>query len=222
MPIPMTSFIIAGKNREATEQKAKDLSLEKKIDPFDITLVTSDKDSLGIELVKKLQEKVFLMPLRGKDKAVIIPDAQTLTVPAQNALLKLLEEPPAHTYLYLLTDNQEETLAHAHTEEIAGGNAILLYPDTQDASASSSGSRKYNAHFIREGQWVTETGRRKEIAMGNLQLNNQALKAVILLTPENTRNYADINKTVLLKSASITSPISNSPKALTQEILERV
>ena len=106
----MTSYIIVGKNSAENEQKALSLCHEKTIDQFDITFITSEKDSLGIEAIKKMQEKVLLMPFRGKDKAVIIPRADLLTIPAQNALLKLLEEPPAHTYIFLLTENLDSLL----------------------------------------------------------------------------------------------------------------
>ena len=106
----MTSYIIAGKSNDENEQRALSLCREKTIDQFDITYITSEKESLGIEAIKKMQEKVFLMPLRGKDKAVIIPGADLLTIPAQNALLKLLEEPPSHTYIFLLTDNLDSLL----------------------------------------------------------------------------------------------------------------
>lgn len=107
----MTSFIITGKNDDELMEKALALCLDKTIDQFDITVVTSDKDSLGIETIKKMQEKVFLMPLRGKDKAIIIPTAELLTIPAQNALLKLLEEPPEHTYIFLLTISTDDLLS---------------------------------------------------------------------------------------------------------------
>lgn len=110
----MTSFIIVGENNEA---KSITLTLceEKGISPLDITTITSDKDSVGIGIIKKIQEKIFLKPLQSSDKAVIIPDADKLTIPAQNALLKLLEEPPAHTYLFLLTTASESLLPTIHS-----------------------------------------------------------------------------------------------------------
>lgn len=106
----MTSYIITGKDSAENEQRALSLCHKKTINQFDITYITSEKESLGIEAIKKMQEKVFLMPLRGKDKAVIIPGADLLTIPAQNALLKLLEEPPTHTYIFLLTENLDALL----------------------------------------------------------------------------------------------------------------
>lgn len=53
---------------------------------------------------------MFLKPIKSKNKLVIIEDAQLLTPEAQNALLKILEEPPAHTLIFLGTDTQEALL----------------------------------------------------------------------------------------------------------------
>ena len=43
-------------------------------------------------------------------KAVIVQDAQLLTTEAQNAMLKILEEPPAQTLLLLTADSKEALL----------------------------------------------------------------------------------------------------------------
>lgn len=104
----MTSFIIVAPNTELQEEKLMELCTEFRIDPLDRVYITSDKEtSLGIEIIKKLQEKIFLKPFKGKDKAIIISQSGLLTIPAQNALLKLLEEPPAHTFIFLLSPTQE-------------------------------------------------------------------------------------------------------------------
>ncbi len=104
----MTSFIIVAPNSELQEEKLSEFCTRFKIDPLDRVYITPDKEtSLGIEVIKKLQEKIFLKPFKGKEKAIIIPQAELLTIPAQNALLKLLEEPPAHTFIFLLSSTQE-------------------------------------------------------------------------------------------------------------------
>lgn len=104
----MTSFIIVAPHTELQEEKLMELCTEFRIDTLDRVYITSDKEtSLGIEIIKKLQEKIFLKPFKGNDKAIIISQAGLLTIPAQNALLKLLEEPPAHTFIFLLSPTQE-------------------------------------------------------------------------------------------------------------------
>ncbi len=57
----------------------------------------------GIDEIRDLREKVRLVPVQGRYKVYIIDEAHMLTVEASNALLKTLEEPPAHAILVLVT-----------------------------------------------------------------------------------------------------------------------
>ena len=58
---------------------------------------------LGVDVVRHfIIERVGLTPVLGRAKVFIIPEADRMTVQAQNALLKTLEEPPGATYIILL------------------------------------------------------------------------------------------------------------------------
>ncbi|OGC54185.1 hypothetical protein A2797_00145 [candidate division WWE3 bacterium RIFCSPHIGHO2_01_FULL_48_15] len=57
----------------------------------------------GIDDVRALREKVRLTPSSGRFKVYIIDEAHMLTQEAANALLKTLEEPPAHAIFILAT-----------------------------------------------------------------------------------------------------------------------
>lgn len=57
----------------------------------------------GIDEVRELREKAMLTPSSARYKVYIIDEVHMLTPPAFNALLKLLEEPPAHTIFILAT-----------------------------------------------------------------------------------------------------------------------
>jgi len=50
----------------------------------------------GIDEVRALRESVKFMPVEGRKKVFIIDEAHMLTTEAWNALLKTIEEPPAH------------------------------------------------------------------------------------------------------------------------------
>lgn len=104
----MQSFIITAKDKEARERITATLFGEHEIHRLDVTIVESEK-SIGIEDVRNMQKTVFLKPLRGSKKAVVIKNAHTATIQAQNALLKLLEEPPANA-LMILTASKKEFL----------------------------------------------------------------------------------------------------------------
>src|SRR3990167_6293665 len=62
----------------------------------------------GIDDVRELREKVGLTPLSGKRKAYIIDEVHMLTTEAFNALLKTLEEPPAHVIFFLCTTEPQK------------------------------------------------------------------------------------------------------------------
>lgn len=49
----------------------------------------------------------MIKPYSSKYKIYIVPDADMMSVQAQNALLKTIEEPPAYAVILLLTENAE-------------------------------------------------------------------------------------------------------------------
>ena len=62
----------------------------------------------GIDEIRDLREKVNLAPAMGPFKVYIIDEAHMLTEPAFNALLKTLEEPPAHVVFILCTTDAQK------------------------------------------------------------------------------------------------------------------
>ncbi len=57
----------------------------------------------GIDQIRQLKEKIEFSPSEGKFKVYIIDEVHMLTTEAFNALLKTLEEPPAHVIFILAT-----------------------------------------------------------------------------------------------------------------------
>lgn len=58
----------------------------------------------------QLNGDVLIKPYQSSKKIYIIPQADTMTVQAQNALLKTLEEPPEYAVIFLLTENADQLL----------------------------------------------------------------------------------------------------------------
>lgn len=108
----MLSMLLILRNQQKRKQYIKDYCKKLGIENVDVALIekNADKQSIGIEEVKLMQEKLFLKPIRSKTKAVVLEDAQFLTIEAQNALLKVLEEPPAHTLIVLSSESKEPFL----------------------------------------------------------------------------------------------------------------
>ncbi len=65
----------------------------------------------SIDDVRELKDKVHFLPLQGKKKVYIIDEVHMLTKEAFNALLKTLEEPPAHVHFILATTERHKVPA---------------------------------------------------------------------------------------------------------------
>lgn len=73
----------------------------------DLIYVTHEKPaSIGVDDVRKqINETISIRPYSSEYKVYIVDEAEKMTVQAQNALLKTIEEPPAYAVILLLTTN---------------------------------------------------------------------------------------------------------------------
>ncbi|HKW14696.1 MAG TPA: DNA polymerase III subunit gamma/tau [Candidatus Krumholzibacteria bacterium] len=62
----------------------------------------------GVESVRELQESIGFTPSQGKNKVYVIDEVHMLSTHAFNALLKTLEEPPAHVYFIFATTSPQK------------------------------------------------------------------------------------------------------------------
>lgn len=75
----------------------------------DCIRVKPDGNSIKIAQIRHLQSNIVIKPHK-KYKIYIIDKAEKMTVEAQNALLKTLEEPPEYAIIILVTNNKESLL----------------------------------------------------------------------------------------------------------------
>lgn len=62
-----------------------------------------DKVSISIDQVHRLHDSLSLSPVMGEQKVILIHPAHALTIPAQQAILKMVEEPPSRVLFLLVT-----------------------------------------------------------------------------------------------------------------------
>jgi DNA polymerase-3 subunit gamma/tau len=111
----------------------------------------------GVEQVRELRDNVRYAPTKGKFKIYIIDEVHMLTSAAFNALLKTLEEPPAHVkFIFATTEPQKvlptilsrcqrfdlhripANLIAQHLQFIAGKEKIVLDPAAAHAIAKGA------------------------------------------------------------------------------------
>ncbi len=78
----------------------------------DIITITHEKPgSISVEDIRQqINADIMIKPYAGPYKVYIVPGADTMTVQAQNALLKTIEEPPEYAVIFLLTENADSLL----------------------------------------------------------------------------------------------------------------
>lgn len=92
--------------------------------PDFITVDDPEKKTVPVELIRKAREDMFILPNEGQRKIYLFPRGQDMGIPGQNALLKVLEEPPEYGVFLLLTDNPEKLLptVRSRAVELAMGS----------------------------------------------------------------------------------------------------
>lgn len=100
------SFLIITRDKSLASFKTEIILKENEVNSLDINLQTYEK-SMGIEDVRNIQKTALLKPFKGKAKAIVIDAYEDITTEAQNALLKILEEPPANTIIILIASKKE-------------------------------------------------------------------------------------------------------------------
>ena len=73
-------------------------------------ITRENKQSIGVDQIRSMLESIQLKPYESARKVFIIEEAHTMTVQAQNALLKTLEEPPGFSVLILLAEKPQGLL----------------------------------------------------------------------------------------------------------------
>jgi DNA polymerase-3 subunit gamma/tau len=89
---------------------ARILRLKLKCADADYTEINASEDR-GIDMVRKIIDRIGLAPLAGPVKVYLIDECQSLTASAQESLLKPLEEPPKHVYFFLCTTDPQKLKA---------------------------------------------------------------------------------------------------------------
>ncbi len=83
------------------------LSGEINRDYVDIVNYKASKASFGVDDVRNIITEVSKKPFEGNKKIIIIHGGNKLTIQAQNALLKTIEEPPVGVYIIILCESLE-------------------------------------------------------------------------------------------------------------------
>jgi DNA polymerase III delta prime subunit len=116
------AYLFFGGNEPDREEKSKfAISLANFIEKkkFEISQVSlgelfilkkSEDGSIGIDKVRLLKNFLYQKPIFSEKRIVVICDSERMTPEAQNAVLKIVEEPPADSLILFILRNEESLL----------------------------------------------------------------------------------------------------------------
>ncbi len=155
-----------------------------------------DRVQLGVDVIRRLREDAYFAPIELPKKFYIIPDARSMNVQAQNALLKILEEPPSHVVFLLLCENADCLLPTIRSRAPTLRLEALSDETVEAFLLSNSDSAKMSPEKLKMAVKLARgsAGKALELLSGNgsekaMELYEKAGKYLLLLA--HRKNAAD-------------------------------
>lgn len=90
---------------------------------------TKKTDAFTVDSVREIRTNAFIVPNEANAKVYILKNGQNMNEQAQNAFLKILEEPPQYVYFIILTSQKskmlETVLSRVSVYSVAASNQII-------------------------------------------------------------------------------------------------
>ena len=182
-----------------------DINLGRSVDVIEIDGASNN----GVDSIRELRDAVGFMPSSGKYKVYIIDEVHMLSTSAFNALLKTLEEPPAHVVFVMATTEvhkipatilsrcQRYDFRRIQTRVIADRLALICQTDGFQAdedglwllARQGDGSMRDSQSLLDQvitfsGGQVTKENVVSILGLSDHQLLKQSLSAIVAHTPQ--------------------------------------
>ncbi|MFN3869989.1 MAG: DNA polymerase III subunit [Aquificaceae bacterium] len=180
------------------DKKGKRIYLYLRGDHPDFAYLAPEKVEIKIDQIRGVKDFVYLSPALSKKKVVFIEPADAMNPYAQNALLKVLEEPPPDTHFILISQRIEKILptiksrsflleiAPLTQEELKSITQIedLLILELSEGSIKMANQLKEKTHIIQTAKDIlqgnVETLYKKSLEVENWDLQDQILLLKVL------------------------------------------
>ncbi len=163
-----------------------------------------DKASIGINVMRGMVEDIYIRPYSSDKKVYIINNFEKALVPAQNAVLKALEEPPEYVVFLLTVSSEKDVLETVKSRSVM----LKMMPYTREEVklALIEHVSKEDAEFISDlcggnigkGLRLTENEEFKELrvniflALNELIKNGRIMPFAEVVKKENSGKISDI------------------------------
>lgn len=103
---PPSSYLFTGPGGTGKTTIARIIAKELGCSDSDFKEINASDDT-GIDSIRRLRDQLSYAPLNGEKKVILLDEAHMLSKNSQEALLKILEEPPPYVHIMICTTNPE-------------------------------------------------------------------------------------------------------------------
>jgi len=130
--------------------------IQRGVHPDVVIVEPGDTGAIKIDQIREVVERAAYRPFEGRRRAVIIDEADALMAPAQNALLKTLEEPPSLSVFILVTTRPDMLLPTVRSRCI---RLLFTEPGAEEIDVDA---REIAQNVLVRASTTTDPGRRLE------------------------------------------------------------
>lgn len=162
------------------------------VHPDFITVDDPEKKTVPVDLIRQARADMYIQPNEGSRKIYLFPRGQDMGLPGQNALLKVLEEPPSYGVFLLLTDNPDRLLPTVRSRCVE----LALKPLSETVLRSELGRRfpeataeTVDAAISRSGGYL---GQAEELLKGSGGLSEETVAFCAAFAGRNTLALVEV------------------------------
>lgn len=111
----------------------------------DVYTYSPDGATFKVDTVRSIRDGAFVMPIEAERKVCILKDCDKMNEPAQNAFLKILEEPPSFMVFILICENAASLLATVRSRCVTLSVSLPEYETAAEYAAQVSGKPQTEA-----------------------------------------------------------------------------
>ncbi len=138
-------------------------------------IVKSKSKNFSVDVIRQVRDDAFIIPNESDKKIYILKNGQNMNEQAQNAILKILEEPPSYVYFIIVTESKSTMLETV----LSRVQVFSLLSDENEITEKELQAVKKIVNAILS---VNELSLMEQTAV--FQKNNQFARSVIQLLTE--------------------------------------
>ncbi len=178
-------------------------------DIFETDGIKGKSKSFTVDAVREIRDDAFVIPNESDKKIYILKNGHNMNEQAQNAILKILEEPPSYVYFIIVTESKstmlETVLSRVQVYSLLSDEGVIT-----DKEASAV--KKIVGAILN----INELALMEQTAV--FQKNNQFAKSVLILLTEVFRD-ALVKKNGFLREFRFPEETNSLCKSLTAKSL---